>query len=63
MLSLEWINSEAPDPSDTFTLKYLTYSKCSKILNIFLILFSNEMMVFKAGISLFACQKSKQERP
>ena len=34
------------------------YNKCSKILNTFLFLFSNKMMVIRAGISLIGCQNS-----
>ena len=41
-----------------------TYDKCSKISNIFLFLFSNKMLVFRAEIhSQNVCQPSKQRRP
>ena len=38
------------------------YGKCPKILNIFLLLFSNKMLVFRAGIHKNASQNSKQGR-
>ena len=38
------------------------YSNCSKILNTFLFLFSNKMLVIRAGIhKMLNCHNSKQE--
>ena len=35
------------------------YGKCSKILNTFLVLFSNKMLIFRAGIHKNDCQNSR----
>ena len=37
--------------------------KCSKISNIFLILFSNKMLVFRAGIHKFLVRVANREDP
>ena len=39
------------------------YSKCSKILNTFLFLFSNKMLVFRAGIHKFLVRVANREDP
>ena len=44
-----------------YHVEYL-YGKCSKILNPFLFLFSNKMMVIKSGNSSIAFQNRNQER-
>ena len=53
------VNIVAPDPSDTCTLKNLALGKCSKISNIFLVLFSNKMLFFQ-GWNLQKCMLEKQ---
>ena len=39
------------------------YSKCSKILNTFLLLFSNKMLVVRAGIHRMLIGIAKREDP
>ena len=39
------------------------YSICSKISNTFLILFSNKMLVFRAGIHKFLVRVANREDP
>ena len=40
-----------------------TYGKCSKILNAFLLLFSNKMLLFNAGIHKMFFRKTNREDP
>ena len=42
---------------------FLRYSKCSKISNTFLFLFSNKMLVFRAGIHKFLARVANSEDP
>ena len=39
------------------------YGKCSKILNTFLILFSNKMLIFRAGIHKILVRIANREDP
>ena len=39
------------------------YGKCSKISNTFLFLFSNKMLVFRAGIQKFLVRVANREDP
>ena len=44
-------------------IRNFEYSKCSKLSNTFLFLFSKKRLVFRTGIHLNACQNRKQGRP
>ena len=44
-------------------LKKRNYSKCSKISNTFLILFSNKMLIFRAGIHKILVRIANWEDP
>ena len=39
------------------------YSKCSKITNIFLCLFSNKMLIIRVGIHIMLVRKANREYP
>ena len=41
----------------------LTYGKCSKISNTFLILFSNKILIFRAGIHKILVRIANREDP
>ena len=43
--------------------KNRNYGKCSKISNTFLFLFSNKMLVFRAGIHKFLVRVANREDP
>ena len=45
------------------SLSKTLYGKCSKILNTFLSLFSNKIMVFRAGIHKFLVRVANREDP
>ena len=46
-----------------YSCKISIYSKCSKISNTFLFLFSNKMLVFRAGIHKFLVRVANREDP
>ena len=41
----------------------MKYHKCSKILNTFLVLFSNKLLVFRAGIHKMLVRIANREDP
>ena len=42
---------------------HISYSKCSKISNTFLFMFSNKMLVFRADIDKFLVRGANREDP
>ena len=51
------------DLSETQKTKSELYTKCSKILSTFLILFLNKILVFKAGIHKMLVRVANREDP
>ena len=57
------MNRFVPKPDNPHTLKESMYGKCSKISNIFLLLLSNKMMVFRAGTHKMLFRIANREDP
>ena len=56
-------SSSSSSTSSCLQIKKVVYGKCSKISNTYLFLFSNKMLVFKAGIHKLLVRVANREEP